>query len=489
MISQMQLMKFTSGADVKHTYMSTNVDLLRSICDVIIANRLEFFMFFSAVLGYFLLFCARLSRRPAHFKEEPGDAQTQSPQPEKAPAETLKIASSEDDHAPLLQVVRSMRSSNHGAQSIVDAVLTSIQDHPQECDMTIVNDIFDYLGGQLDSELMELILGTLPGVGLQRNQRTYEIFLKMHVATRDHLKITGLVAEAHAEKVRFNARALFSILKGSLQAGDFVMALKYFKDLKAPWECSATAEPLLPQSVMMLLVELAWKEQQLGQLVLELQGMPLTEKTIDAILAKCVESQDSDMATSVEALARAQRALLPDSTYSLLIQAMAQSSLRALGIVEEVMSRESSGFSPDLAVSVIEFCKRVSEVTIVDRLFERMKPKQVNVLGAFVWFYIGAEQFEKACDVYELDLRPLCCHADGGAAFDPSLQESIIDAAVVCGRSHLAEQWMTKSSSDMAGRIVILSKVTLCIKQLIERACQAFERWNAVVFYWVVLVL
>merc|ERR1719262_1968522 len=96
---------------------------------------------------------------------------------------------------------------------------------------------------------------------------------------------------------------------------------------------------------------------------------------------------------------------------------------------------------------MIEFCNHASERAIVDQLFERMKPKPVSVLGAFIWFYIGMEQFEKACDVYELDLQPMCSNADGSTSLDTSLQESIVDAAVVCGRTHLAERLIAQTSS------------------------------------------
>merc|ERR1719199_512505 len=79
-------------------------------------------------------------------------------------------------------------------------------------------------------------------------------------------------------------------MKGALQAHDFDQCFKYLKELKAAWASRCTTEPLMPSSIMGMLVDLAWKEQQLSNLVVELRGASLPEKTIDCMLAKCVVS-------------------------------------------------------------------------------------------------------------------------------------------------------------------------------------------------------
>lgn len=499
-------------ADVKHIStkqisMSMS-DFTQNMCDVILSNRLECLMFFAAVLGYLILFCARLPTRRACQKNE-GEVQASTDEeqsPSVEPPGSLKAASKERDDGgvlccldaptqfeqaptiPLHEIVKSMRVNKKDAQSIAKELHTFFLSHPDVCKISIVNDFLEHLGKQLDSELMDLILDMLPSMGLNRDQRNYEIFLKMHVAARDYPEIQDLITDMDANSVPLSARAVFFVMKGALQAQDFDQSFKYFKELKVAWAGQSTSEPLVPQSIMVMLVDLAWEEQHFGQLIVELRGMPLPENTIDTMLAKCVESYDSDTARSVESLARGQRTTLPDSTYNLLIKAMTHRPLRARGIIEEVLAREESRFAPDLALSVIDFSNGVSDVTIVDRLFERMKPKPVNVLGAFVWFYIGVEQFEKACDVYELDLQPICSNSDGSTSLDASLQESIVDAAVVCGRSQLAERLVAEARAGATGQIAIACRITLHLKQLIEAIIAMLARWNAVVSYWVVLV-
>merc|ERR1719498_1859172 len=105
-----------------------------------------------------------------------------------------------------------------------------------------------------------------------------------------------------------------------------------------------------------MLVDLAWERQKLGPVVLELKGTLLPEKTIDSMLLKCMDSQDAGLLRSVESLARAQRSILPDSTYSLLIEATLFKPLYSRGLVEEVLAREGTVFSADLASAVMKFC-------------------------------------------------------------------------------------------------------------------------------------
>lgn len=159
-----------------------------------------------------------------------------------------------------------------------------------------------------------------------------------------------------------------------------------------------------------------------------------------------------------------------DFTYSLLIKAIMHRPLEARGIVKELLSCGPSEFSQDLALSVLDLCSATSDAVIAEQLYEKMKRKPMNILVAFIWFYIGVEQFGKACDVYELDMQH-----DDDITLDASLRESIIDSAVLCGRIHLAERLIPAPSPSH-------------FKQLVEGIGVILARWNAMICYWVVLV-
>jgi len=459
---------------VKQTTMSADVDLAQFVCDFVLSNRLEFAMFFSAMLGYGILFCTRLPKFSVREKKQ----EVLMEQPlyvSLKPVTELPAAT-----VSLFQVVKTMWSDKKDVQLLANHMCTFIQNHPDECNMSSVNDSLEDLAVLLESNVMQALFEVLPHAGLKRDQRTFEILLKVHVTARDFYEIQALVAEMDESKMPLSSRSVFFVMKGALQVSDFEQALKYFKILRASWEDKKTTEALVPQSIMLSFVELAGREKKLGQLVQEFRGLPLPEKTIDTMLATCAGSHGAVMAKSVESLARAQRETLLDSTYSMLIKALSPRPKLARAIVEEVLAREGSAFSPDLALVVLDFCKDAADVEVVERLLRQMKPKQVNVIAAFIWFYIRIEKFDTACDVYELDMQPLCSPYE----IEASLRESIVDAAVLSGRSQLAERLLAKSRSESSGCLALVTQVG----EAFDSGIEIIARWNALVSYWVVLI-
>merc|ERR1719502_617571 len=59
-------------ASVKSDFPSISSDLVQSLYEVMLANRLEFFMFFSAMVGYLVLCCVRAPKPCAPQKKDSG---------------------------------------------------------------------------------------------------------------------------------------------------------------------------------------------------------------------------------------------------------------------------------------------------------------------------------------------------------------------------------------------------------------------------------
>merc|ERR1719271_1413770 len=93
-----------------------------------------------------------------------------------------------------------------------------------------------------------------------------------------------------------------------------------------------------------------------------------------------------------------------------------------------------------------------------------MKPSALPVLAAFIRFFAENEQYEKACDVYEQDLLRL--HGTAEATADPQgqrsllldarMERSLMNAALRCGRAHLAKNLLKASPSDIAKHITMI---------------------------------
>jgi hypothetical protein len=115
-------------------------------------------------------------------------------------------------------------------------------------------------------------------------------------------------------------RVLAEKIKIALRASNFSEVAEAFVELKTLWSSKGISEyyrgHLIPQ-----VVEVACKERQLHAFLPNLEDVPLTEESVNAMLVECIRLRDSDLAHDVEALARKQDATLSDTTYALLIKA------------------------------------------------------------------------------------------------------------------------------------------------------------------------
>jgi len=452
----------------------------------LVSLRMEIMMFVVAVIGYLLLFSSRVPKDLQRLKLKTKNCQPEKsgkePEEEEEPKNfeeveaSLQRAVSAGDHRSVLkgwnsckqlgqaptsvklsQVVESMQCAKKDALFINRELVAFFKKHTSQCDMTIINDVIESLGKRLDSELMALILDMLPSLGLKQDQRTYEIFLVMHATTRSYPEVQRLVAEMEAGQVEFSNTATLAVIKVALQAGKFEEAQQRFSALKAA--CDPEQQWAVPRHIMAQLVEAACKENLLQQFLPELKDVPLPEEAIHEMLSECIRLNDSDLARSVETVARSQKESISDSTYSLLIKALAGRPWRAKAVVQEVVKREVAEFSPELAMSVLSFCAKASDNSIADTLLERMQPKQLTVLAAFIRYYIESEQLVKACDVFEHRVQPMGeAGSQGRSMIDSRVERSLMGAALACGRTSLVQALFDPTRVDVAQHILMIRK-------------------------------
>jgi len=474
---------------MKTMFVEANTsDLSQIAWDVLISVRLEIFMFATAVVCYLLLFYSRVPKDVQRLKIK---AKLSHDAPE-APAEQAEdinpknLKSFDATHASLqraleagnhrivlkcwtalkqfddvptvslAQVVESFQSGKKDSQFIIRELKAYFKKNPSQCDMHRINDLLESLGKRLDSELMGMVVDMLPPLALKRDQRTYEIFLSMHATTRSFAEVQQLVSEMQAGGIEFSPPAKLAIIKAALQTGKFDEADRHFSELKASWDGNASSWPM-PRHIMAQLVEVACKEHCLGQFVSKLSDVPLPEEALNAMLSECIRLNDSELGRSVETLARAQPNLA-DSTYSLLIKALEDRRFRMKALVQEVLNRELAEFSADLAIAVLNACGKLNEVGLADTLLERMKPKQSNVLSAFIRFYIDVQEFSKACDVFEHFVVPSGNGEKRRLMIDARVERSLMTAASSCGRSSLVQSLFDASKTDLAKHIVTIRK-------------------------------
>jgi len=468
------------------------------VWELIVSTRVELLLFFCAMMAYAILFSNRMPRsakltsklKAAGFVQDDSEERSERRGEGKASSDVafksydqaekcLKSAFDTGDHRTVLRcwnafkqfdqapavylpnVVESMQRVKKDAPFIIRELKAFFNKFPGECDLTLINDILESLGKRLDSQLMEMIVDMLPSLRLKQDSRTYEIFLMMHLTTRSFQEVKDMVAEMKAKQVPFTLRATIVVIKAALRMNNFEEAVTYFRGLKASWDASNAwhgSPSAAPRHIVAQLIELACKEHQLNYFLPELQGVPLTEDAVNMMLSECVRQKDACMVQRVEKLAREQGVQLSDASYSLLVKGLSGDPARVRALLEEVLASKPKGMecSTEFTVAVLGACGRTSDFALADQLYERMKPKQLPVLSAFIRFYADNERFSKACDVYEKSLMPAGNELQRPLMADARMERALMNAALRCGRSELAKHLLESSPSDVAKHIAMI---------------------------------
>jgi pentatricopeptide repeat protein len=362
----------------------------------------------------------------------------------------------------LPDVVEAMQRCKKDNAYIIRELRTYFEKHSNQRHMSLINDILEPLGRRMDSQLMDLIVQILPSLGLKRDQRTFEIFLSMHLTTRKFEEVSALICDMKESKVAFSAHALLLAMKAALRKSDFDEALQYFRDLKKFWMADSTfkdSPSQAPRHIVSQLIELSCKERQLQQLVSELCGFPIGEDSIHAMLSECVRLRDSQLSRQVYDLAMEQTEELSDATYGLLIKALVAEPAAARSVIKKISETKGENWSPDIVSAVLGFCAKTSDFEMANQIFDQTKPHSLNVLSSFIRFYLEVGHDAKACAIFEKYAQNSADESGNlprGSMVDARLERSLMNAALRCGHSSLANQLLEGSPSDIAKHITMI---------------------------------
>lgn len=462
--------------------------VMEQLWTFLVSTRVELTLFVAAMVAYFVLFSNAVPRNPKlaskkakslQQKDDDADGEEEKFDDESMEHVEKSFQASFDhgNHRDVLrcwntmkkfekmpdvslpQIVESMQRFKKDNSFIIRELKGFFKKYPTERDMTSVNDLLESLSKRLDSDLMDKILEMLPSLELKADQRTYEIFLGMHFTTRSFQEVKALVAEMKVNKIPFTTRATIVVIKTALKMNNFEEALENFRELKKVWTAhSVLSTPsMAPRHIVAQLVELACKEHQLAEFLPELRGVPITEEVVIVMLTECIRQKDFSLTRKVQDLAREQNLSFSDSMYALLVKASANDGARVQELFDEVVAKQID-ITPDFALAVLTFCSQTSNIQMADKLFQQMQPKQLPVLSNFIRFYADHEQFEKACDVYEKDLLQAYGseNPQRSAPLDARMERSLMNAALRCGRTHLAKKLLDSAPSDVAKHITMM---------------------------------
>eukprot|EP00929_Paragymnodinium_shiwhaense_P084575 TRINITY_DN45228_c0_g1_i1.p1 TRINITY_DN45228_c0_g1~~TRINITY_DN45228_c0_g1_i1.p1 ORF type:complete len:1115 (+),score=307.20 TRINITY_DN45228_c0_g1_i1:231-3575(+) len=377
----------------------------------------------------------------------------------------------------LAKAIEALQRIKKDATVILNELKAFFRRYPDEIEMSAINDLLESLARRHDNDLMDKVVALLPSCGLERDARSYEVYLGMHFTSRSFKQVQDVVAQMRAKKIPLTTRATIVVIKTALRQSDIVEARRCFRELKAAWASPANSmgagstPSQAPRHIVSLLVELACKEHQLAELLPELRDMPVTEEAVNTMFAECAQQQDGILAREVERLARDQHQALSDRTYGLMLKAYMSSSQNATRIFDEVLARNND-VSSEISLAAIAVAEKTGDAARVHKLRSKLKSPQLSVLSALVRFYTSQELYEFACDVYEKDVRAMHPeatdkdrrpraqeHSMAGirpTLLDARMERSLMTAALRCGRTTLAHSLLDSSPSDIAKHITMI---------------------------------
>jgi len=363
----------------------------------------------------------------------------------------------------LPSIVESMQSCKKDGTYIFCEVDSFFRMHPSQCNISLINGLLESVGRHLDANLVNRILKELPSWGLEKDQHTYEVLLSMHLNLRNFDDVRELVADMKTYNIPFTSRALLTSAKAALRRKDFDGALQGFKEFKSSLSSQETwssSPSLSPGHMVSQLVELACEERQLHRFLPELENVPITEDVLNSMLVESTRLRDQGMARDIEKLARATGDTLSDVTFSLLVKALADDAGHVRAIIQEVTTMRGKQCSYDFVFAALGFCAKSGDIALGDALFEQTKPHSLKVSSAFIRFYLEVQNFDRACDIFETQLQVDSCggNASMRSAFDARMERSLLNAALSCGRSSLANLLLESSPSDVSKHLTMIQK-------------------------------
>jgi len=227
----------------------------------------------------------------------------------------------------LSMVIRAMRSCNKGAYFISTELRNFFKAHPHIVSVELLNDLLEPVARRLDdAQLADMIARMIPTLKVEKDPRTFEILLTMHVANRNLAKAQDVMTEMKELEASFTPCATVAVMTMGLQTRNFELVLKAFTKLRSSWDDRRTWAVSLftverhKASTLKQIVELAHETRKICELLPAMVGMTVPEEVLVDLRAKLARMSDVDVATSFAMLKKSCSGICDDSIYNAVME-------------------------------------------------------------------------------------------------------------------------------------------------------------------------
>eukprot|EP00930_Biecheleria_cincta_P026116 TRINITY_DN18468_c0_g1_i1.p1 TRINITY_DN18468_c0_g1~~TRINITY_DN18468_c0_g1_i1.p1 ORF type:complete len:1085 (+),score=233.95 TRINITY_DN18468_c0_g1_i1:127-3381(+) len=462
-----------------NTSASFDADFFAKAWSFLVAARLELALFCVALVAHFLLF-GNYSPRKAKPKSKRVPTSAALPNSfsnKQEVQDALEDAARAGQHkqvlhcwsalkkfsvncsVPLAAVVEAMLRVKKDRDFIIRELRDFFTNNKSPTNIDMINDLLEFFAKRYDQELNELILGLVSTLGETLNQRSYEILLNMYFTSRNFDEVRRVLERSKKAGVPLTTRASLVVIKTALRTNNFEAALEHFRALKSLWNGPAMQGPsMAPRHIVAQLVDMACKEHELQRFLPELASVPLSEDAVHSMVSEAVRAQDTKLLKEVHALAVSKDIIFSESTYGLLIKGFKGDDALVEKIFNEAMEKHPAAGS-EICLALLASCAQTHNFDLAEKAYKCFQGKMpLAMLSAFIRFHFEVENYERVCDLYERDAAPLREKAasEGRSVLDARLERSVMNAALKCGRSTLAQALLTDNPSDIAKHITMI---------------------------------
>jgi pentatricopeptide repeat protein len=478
--------------------MSLEFSLVTQVVEVLSSARVEIMLFTCAFLMHHFLFATGFwkdttSRRTKaklsgakNDRSLPRSVSDESPtSPEEDPEQALRnseAAYERGDHRAVLRfwtalrksdkaspvhlsrVVEAMQRFKKDSASIVSEVRGYIKRNAEFCDIAFVNRVLETLAKSLDVQVITGIIDAMPSLNLHADTYTYEVLIGMYFSTRAFGDVRRLSTEMSEKGLVSTQRTNLTLLKTALQNSELDNALKYLREISSSSGSLDTAS-LAPTHIMAQLVELACREHRVELVVDELESgrVPLTTEVLNAVLGETAKSKNAVLTRRIEELAAKQGTEKNGRTYQLLTKSGGQDRTKMQQVLSE-MATNGSACSQEMAQSVLNYCTQHADTQLADQLYAQVASMNGMYLAAIISgllrFYADADMPEKACEIFDQQIRKGSGDAKARCVLDPRTERSLIGAALKLGREETVLELLNNSHQDTAKHIGLVRSCT-----------------------------
>jgi len=354
----------------------------------------------------------------------------------------------------LAHIVESMKSLGKAGAEIVGEIRTAVECNDAFADREVLATLLESLSKDKDSgvELLGPIVEIAEAHQVPVDVAIYETVIFKHFQKQNFKEVAKMVKKFESLQLSLTPRIRMTLISTSLRQSKLDEALEHLAQMP---KARAAAIPL---PIVSRLLSVSGKAHRLTEVVDTLKELKVKFETkmLDEVLAEALKRGDTVMCRHLYQLASSLSIPKSAQTFEMFIKSHASDASMVRALFDQITAKDSDvSLTESLAQTFLAICSVNKDAKLAGEVFEKVLPSLGEapdhaICSALVKVYVNCELYEKACAVFEENMKP------NQVKPDPTLSDMLMKAAMQVGRSDLAEDLFEQSPGDVAKHVTMI---------------------------------